>query len=59
MSERRYKVEYHGEIIARDMKLEDALILIKGLINEYYYDSKIVVSLLDAEAPEEVKLEEK
>lgn len=47
MEETRYKVEMDGQIVARYMILADALILIKGLAEEYYetmkYGGKILL----------------
>lgn len=36
MEETKYIVEMDGQIVARDMILKDAVILIKGLAQEYY-----------------------
>lgn len=36
MSERKYVVELDGQIVARDMDINTAAILIKALAEEYY-----------------------
>lgn len=47
MSETKYVVELDGQIIARDMDIDTATILIKALANEYYmqmqYGGKITL----------------
>jgi hypothetical protein len=51
MEERKYKVAWENEIIARDMRLDDALIFIKALCDKYFNDS-INITLLDSKQPE-------
>ena len=36
MEERKYKVTWEDEIIARDMRIDDALIFIKALCDKYF-----------------------
>lgn len=47
MEETKYIVEMDGQVVARDMILQDAVILIKGLAQEYYkqmeYGGKITL----------------
>lgn len=50
--ERKYKVAWKKEVIARDMRLDDALLFIEALCNKYYNNS-IEITLLDSKAPEE------
>lgn len=52
MEERKYKVAWGGEVIARDMRLDDALLFIDALCNKYHNNS-IEITLLDSQAPEE------
>ena len=52
MKERKYKVAWKREIIARDMRLDDALLFIDALCNKYHNNS-IEITLLDSQAPEE------
>ena len=51
MKERKYKVAWENEIIARDMRIDDALIFIKALCDKYFHDS-INITLLDNSQPE-------
>jgi hypothetical protein len=46
MKEKRYKVTWQQEVIARDMRLDDALLFIKALC-EKYYNNMIDITLLD------------
>jgi hypothetical protein len=52
MEERKYKVAWKTDIIARDMRLDDALLFIEALCNKYPNNS-IEITLLDNKAPEE------
>ena len=52
MEERKYKVGWEKEIIARDMRLDDALLFIEALCNKYHNNS-IKIILLDSQVPEE------
>lgn len=54
MEERKYKVAWEDVIIARDMRIDDALIFIKALCDKYFRDS-IDITLLSADVPEESK----
>ena len=51
MEERKYKIAWQREIIARDMRLDDALLFIEALCNKYHNNS-IEITLLNGEAPE-------
>lgn len=51
MSEKKYKVAWKREIIARDMRLDDALLFIKALCDKYY-EEKIEIELLKEERVE-------
>ena len=46
MEERKYKVAWQQEIIARDMRLDDALLFIEALCKKYY-NNRIDITLLD------------
>lgn len=46
MKERKYKIAWENEIIARDMRIDDALIFIKALCDKYFNNS-INITLLD------------
>jgi hypothetical protein len=52
MEERKYKVAWEREVIARDMRLNDALLFIEALCNKYH-NNHIEITLLDSKAPEE------
>ena len=51
MKEKKYKVAWKREIIARDMKLDDALLFIKALCEKYYME-EVEIQLLEATIPE-------
>ncbi len=51
MEERKYKIAWENEIIARDMRIDDALIFIKALCDKYFHNS-INITLLDNSQPE-------
>ncbi len=52
MEERRYKVAWEDEIIARSMQIDDALIFIKALCDKYF-NNRINITLLNDELSEE------
>ena len=52
MEERKYKIAWKEEIIARDMRLDDALLFIEALCKKYH-NNIIDITLLDSKAPEE------
>ena len=45
MEERRYKVLIDNMVVANDMDLQTAIVLVKALFNEYYNDNKMTVSV--------------
>ena len=45
MEERRYKVLIDNMVVANNMDLKTATILVKALFDEYYNDYKMVVSV--------------
>lgn len=51
MEEKKYKVAWEDEIIARDMLIEDALIFIKALCDKYF-NTRINITLLKDNQPE-------
>ena len=51
MEERKYKVQWEDEIIARDMRIDDALIFIKALCDKYF-NNRINITVLSDNYPE-------
>ena len=49
MFELRYEVLIDNEVTARDMTLNTAMLLIRALINEYYNEHQMVVSIREME----------
>lgn len=45
MMEIKYNVLIGKRIVAKDMTLENAVIFLKGLFNEYYNDSMLAVTI--------------
>lgn len=45
MMEVRYNVLIGKRVVAKDMTLENAVIFLKGLFNEYYNDSMLSVTI--------------
>ncbi len=45
MSERRYKVFINNEIVAGNMDLKTATVLVRALFEEYYNDYAMMVSI--------------
>ena len=45
MEDRIYKVLIDNMVVANDMDLHTATILVKALFNEYYNDNKMTVSI--------------
>ena len=45
MEERRYKVLIDKMVVAENMDLNTATVLVKALFNEYYNDYKMLVSV--------------
>ena len=45
MYEKRYKVLINDEIIAKDMNIRTAIVLVKALFEEYYNDYTMTVSI--------------
>lgn len=45
MEERRYKVLIDNMVVAENMDLKTATVLVKALFDEYYNDYKMVVSV--------------
>lgn len=54
MDDKKYKISWYDEIIARDMRLDDALLFMKALC-EKYVNNGIDIRLLDMNAPETFK----
>lgn len=53
MEEKKYKVAWEDEIIARDMRIDDALIFVKALCDKYF-NNRINITIMDNNAPEQV-----
>ena len=53
MEERRYKVLIDNMIVANNMDLKTATILVKALFDEYYNDYKMTVSVKEEDRKEE------
>jgi len=51
MEEKKYKVQWEDEIIARGMRIDDALIFIKALCDKYF-NNRTNITLLDDNQPE-------
>ncbi len=45
MYEKKYTVFVHSEVVARDMDLKTATVLVKALFEEYYNDHTMLVSI--------------
>lgn len=57
MSERKYIVEIDGLVVARDMDIYTATILIKGLAQEYYVQMEHGGKITLYEEPNKIQLE--
>ena len=49
MYERKYQVLIGDEVVARDMDLKTATILVRALLEEYYADYTLTVSVKEME----------
>ena len=49
MSEKRYKVLIHNEVVADGMDIKTATILVRALFEEYYNDYLMTVSVREME----------
>lgn len=45
MNERKYNVFVNSEVVAHDMDLKTATVLIRALFEEYYNDNTMMVSI--------------
>ena len=45
MSVKRYEIMLDNEVVAKEMDLETALILVKALFDKYYCDSSMTISI--------------
>ena len=52
MYERKYQVLIGNEVVARDMDLKTATILVRALFEEYYADYTLTVSVKEMERTE-------
>lgn len=53
MPERKFKVFISSEVIAENLNIETALILVKGLFTEYFNDSTMEIRIREMERVEE------
>lgn len=56
MGERRYKVSIDNMVVANNMDLNTATILVKALFNEYYSDHTMRISVEEEEDRTECNL---
>ncbi len=52
MIEKRYKVLYNSEVVAENMDLRTATILVRALFEEYFMDYGMTVSVREMEKTE-------
>ena len=51
MNERKYKVILDDVVIAENMNLETSIILINAVINHYYEEHSMTISIREMERP--------
>lgn len=49
MSERKYKVLINDEVVAENMEIKTATVLVSALFCEYYNDHNMMVSIMEME----------
>ena len=49
MGEKKYKVLINQEVVAKDMDIKTATILVKALFEEYYNDCNMTISIKEEE----------
>ena len=54
MRENRYKVLMNQEIVARDMDIKTAIILVKALFEEYYLVHNMTISVKEEDRVEKI-----
>jgi len=54
MTETRYKVLLDGVVVAQDMDIKTATLLVKALFEEYYNDHHLTVSVKEMDRIDEV-----
>lgn len=54
MEDNRYKVLIGDEVVATEMDIKTATILIKALFDEYYNDHRMTVSIKEMERTEAI-----
>lgn len=54
MTETRYKVLLDGVVVAQDMDIKTATILVKALFEEYYNERHMIVSVTEMDRVDEV-----
>lgn len=54
MEDNRYKVLIGDEVVATEMDIKTATILIKALFDEYYNAHRMTVSIKEMERPEAI-----
>jgi len=45
MSEDKFNVLLNDAVVAQDMTLDTAMVLVKGLFNEYYREAKLKITI--------------
>lgn len=49
MSDKRYKIVLDNEVVAEEMDIDTALLLVKALFEKYYCDSSMTISIKEME----------
>lgn len=49
MANNMYRIRVDGNVVADNMELEYAMVLVKGLFVEFFNDNKMIVSIEKAE----------
>lgn len=49
MSVKRYEIMLDNEVVAKEMDIDTALILVKALFDKYYCDSSMTISIMEME----------
>ena len=55
MTDKKYKVLINNEVVAKDMDIKTATILVRALFEEYYNDYGMTISIREMERCEECK----
>ena len=49
MEEKKYKVLINNEVVAKDMDIRTATVLVRALFEEYYNDHSMTISIKEME----------